>query len=145
MISEVNEVAVQPEAVEVQADMQGLKEQVSSSLSPQSLLEKIKSSKDKLIEMGIYLGIGFLAGFLLKKYSKYVLTLLVFVGALVVLQQFELITIVVHGEKVQELLGIQSTTSMDANILAVYWEWVKLNFAIVLSFSIGFLVGLKVG
>ena len=119
-------------------------EQVKHYLNPKNLMETIAASKDKIIEMGMYLGVGFLAGFLLKKYSKYILILLLCIVGLVVLQQFEIVTIVFNTAKIQELFGIKATT-MEADLFTVYWNWIKLNFSIVLSFSIGFLVGLKIG
>ena len=36
-------------------------------------------------------------------------------------------------------------TPVGASMLAVYWEWVKANFAVVLSFAVGFFVGFRVG
>ena len=119
-------------------------ERMKHYLNPKNLMETISSSKDKIIEMGMYLGIGFLAGFLLKKYSKYIIILLVCVGALVVLQQFEIVTVVFNTAKIEEVFGIKTST-MDSDLFSVYWHWIKLNFSIVLSFSIGFLLGLKVG
>ncbi len=119
-------------------------ERMKHYLNPKNLMETISTSKDKIVEMGIYLGIGFLAGFLLKKYSKYIIILLLCVAALVVLQQFEILTVVFNTTKIQEVFGIKTST-MDADLFSVYWHWIKLNFSIVLSFSIGFLLGLKVG
>ncbi len=119
-------------------------ERMKHYLNPKNLMETISSSKDKIIEMGMYLGIGFLAGFLLKKYSKYVLILLLCVAALVILQQFEVLTVVFNTAKIQQVFGIKTST-IDADLFSVYWHWIKLNFSIVLSFSIGFLLGLKVG
>ena len=113
-------------------------------LNPKQLMQTISSSKDKIMEMGLYLGIGFLAGFLLKKYSKYVLIVLLCIAGLVVLQQFEIVTVLFNTVKIQEVFGIRSS-SLDADLFSVYWHWIKINFPIVLSFSIGFLVGLKVG
>ena len=119
-------------------------ERMKHYLNPKNLMETISSSKDKIIEMGMYLGIGFLAGFLLKKYSKYIVILLLCVAGLVVLQQFEIVMVVFNTAKIQEVFGIKTST-MDADLFSVYWHWIKLNFSIVLSFSIGFLLGLKVG
>ena len=119
-------------------------ERMKHYLNPKNMMETISTSKDKIVEMGMYLGIGFLAGFLLKKYSKYIIILLLCVAALVVLQQFEILTVVFNTTKIQEVFGIKTST-MDADLFSVYWHWIKLNFSIVLSFSIGFLLGLKVG
>ena len=126
-----------------QSQNQSMFDKIKSFLNPKQWMETISHSRDTLIEMGMYLGIGFVVGFLLKKYSKYLLVVLLCVAGLVVLQQFEVVTVVFNTAKLQELFGIKSTT-MDADIFSVYWDWIKLNFSIVLSFSIGFLLGLKV-
>jgi len=112
-------------------------------LNPKQLVETLSLSKDKIMEMGLYLGVGFLSGFLLKKYSKYVLMVLLCMAGLVVLQQFEIVTIVFNTAKIQEVFGVKPS-SLEADLFSVYWNWIKINFSIVLSFSIGFLVGLKV-
>lgn len=108
-----------------------------------TLMDKLNLSKDKLIEMGIWLGIGFLAGFLFKKYAQYLAIVVLTLVALAVLQQFEFITVGINWAKFQGLQPVP--VSEGANLLTVYWEWVKANFAVVLSFSVGFFVGLKVG
>jgi len=120
-------------------------ERMKYYLNPKQLMQMISASKDKIVEMGLYLGVGFITGFLLKKYSKYVLVVLLCMAALVILQQFEVLTISFNTAKIQEVFGIRPSTTMDSDLFSVYWHWIKLNFAIVLSFSIGFLLGLKVG
>jgi len=108
-----------------------------------TLMKNFNLSKDKLIEMGIWLGIGFLAGFLFKKYAQYLVIVVLTLVSLAVLQQFEFITVGINWAKFQ---GLQPVSVSDgANLLTVYWEWVKANFAVVFSFSVGFFVGLKVG
>lgn len=123
----------------------GFLAKIKSTLSLDNISQKLHLSKDKLIELGLYLGIGFISGYLIKKYSQYVVSLVVLIIGLVVLQQLDLLMITVNADKVRSLLGIYPPTTVDASLLTTYWEWVRLNFSIVLSFSIGFLCGLKVG
>jgi len=40
---------------------------------------------------------------------------------------------------------MQPTTTAEGSLLAVYGNWVKANIALVLSFSIGFILGLRMG
>ncbi len=123
----------------------GWLDRIKETLNLKDIMDKFELSKNTLIELGLYCGIGFLSGFLLKKYGSYVFIVVLMIVGLIVLQQFDIVTITVNWNKVQEVFGIQPTTTLDTNVLTVYWEWVKLNFAIVLSFSVGFLIGLKVG
>jgi len=115
------------------------------SLVKQFKLEKFDISTNRLIEIGIYLGIGFVTGFLLKRCFVYVFIALLTLVGLFILHQFDIITITFNTAKLQELFSIKQTVTVDTNLLIVYWEWIKLNIAIVLSFSIGLIIGLRVG
>jgi len=108
-------------------------------------LEKFDISTNRLIEIGIYLGIGFVTGFLLKRCFGYVFIALLTLVGLFILHQFDIITITMNTAKLQELFSIKQAVTVDTNLLVVYWEWIKLNIAIVLSFSIGLIIGLRVG
>ena len=108
-------------------------------------LDKFDISSNRIVEIGMYLGIGFLTGFLLKRCASYVFIAILTLVGIIILHQFGVITITVDPVKMQELFGIKQTVTLDANILGVYWEWIKLNMAMVLSFSIGLLIGLKIG
>ena len=108
-------------------------------------LDKFNISTNRFIEIGMYLGIGFLTGFLLKRCASYIFVAVLTVVGSFVLHQFGIITITIDPVKMQEFFGIQQTVTVDTNILMIYWEWVKLNAALVLSFSVGLLIGLKLG
>jgi uncharacterized membrane protein (Fun14 family) len=123
----------------------GMFESMKESLHPSAIMKKLNLTKSKLLEMGIYLGVGFLAGYLLKKYGKFVIALIIGILALALLEQLGIISIQFHADKFQELFGIKPVASSEGGIVMVYWEWVKANVVLVLSFSIGFLIGLRVG
>jgi uncharacterized membrane protein (Fun14 family) len=106
-------------------------------------LDKFQFSTNKLIEIGMYLGFGFLIGYALKRYSTVVLIIVLTVVALFLLHQFEIISIAVNPEKVREFLGIKQ--AVDGNLFAAYWDWIKDNFILVMSFIVGFLVGIRLG
>lgn len=115
-------------------------------LKPEVLAAKFHEWKYTLLDWGIYVGIGFIVGLLIKKYLKYILLLILFVVALVLLEQFDILQTHVNWAKMQELFNIQSASpSFDTQTIQAYIEWVKVNFALVLSASIGFILGLKVG
>lgn len=119
-------------------------DKLKASLNIDGIIEKIHESKGKIFEIAIYLGVGFLVGFLCKKYAQFVIVLIVFIIALVVLQQLEVIQIALDWVRLQDLLGIQSTIT-GSDSISFYFEWVKVNIWLVLSFAIGFFFGLRVG
>lgn len=122
---------------------QGWFESVKNKLNIDGISQKLNLSRSRLIEIGLYLGIGFLSGFLFKKYAKYLLVVVLTIVAIAVLHQFKFIDVAINWSKIQ---GLKPTSApVDSNMLTVYWEWVKANFAIVLSFSVGFFVGFRVG
>lgn len=116
---------------------------VVKKLRLEGVLKKLNLTPNRLAEVVLYLGIGFLSGFLFKKYAKYLFIAILTIVGLVILQQFGFVQIAINWEKVQGIQPMQAP--LDASIWTVYWEWIKANFAIVLSFSIGFFVGFKVG
>lgn len=108
-------------------------------------LDKLNISTNRLIEIGMYLGVGFLTGFLLKRCAGYVFVAVLTLVGLFVLHQFGVITITVDPVKMQELFGIKQVVTLDTNVLKSYLELIQLNLALVLSFSIGLLIGLRLG
>ena len=113
-------------------------------------LTKVKSSlhldslsSNKLIEIGMYLGFGFLIGYVLKRFSAFVLIVVLTLLALFLLHQFEIVNLSLNIAKLREFLGIQQAT--DSHLLCAYWTWAKENIILVLSFFVGFLVGIRLG
>lgn len=106
-------------------------------------LDNFQFSTNKLIEIGMYLGFGFLIGYLLKRFSAFVLIVVLTLLALFLLHQFEIINLSLNIDKLREFLGIKQAT--DANLLCVYWIWAKENVILLLSFFIGFLIGIRLG
>jgi len=127
------------------ATSQGWLETFKEKLNLDGLTEQVKSSKDKIIEIGIYLGIGFLTGFLIRRFSKFIVFLLLFIASLVILDQLDIIKIAINWDKIQELFGIQVVQAADGGLLSTYWAWFTANFLFVISFLIGLAIGLKVG
>lgn len=110
-----------------------------------SLIEKIRDSKETIFDIALYGGLGFLLGYLVKKFSSYLIAFAIFILILFVLQQFEFMFVAINWAKVQSTLGIQPVNSAEASILGAVWEWMKANVLISVSFIIGFLLGLKFG
>lgn len=111
-----------------------------------TLMEKFQNYKGNVLEVAVYAGIGFVIGFLFKKYLKYLMIIILFIVALIVFDQFDLVHTNINWQKIQELFDIQSTgQSFNAQAFGSYVQWAKANVVIVLSASVGFLLGLKLG
>lgn len=109
------------------------------------LADKAWTSRNIIIDVLLYGGIGFLTGFLFKKHSQYIILLILFIAGCFALQQFNIVFITFNWPKIHELMGTQPTGMVGDNLLLLSWEWVKANLIISLSFVVGFLAGLKVG
>jgi len=91
----------------------------------------------------MHLGLGFLVGYSLKRFSSAFITVILTLLGLFLLHQFQIINLSFNIEKLQECLGIVST--QDSTLLCAYWTWIKTNIILVLSFFIGFLIGIRLG
>jgi FUN14 family protein len=118
-------------------------DKLKNSLQFNKLAEKLNFSKHKILDMALFFGIGFLSGFLWKRYATYFIAALIFVAVLILLNQLDLITININWIKLQECCGVEPARA-DADILAMIWDWSKNNILIIFSFIIGFCFGAKV-
>lgn len=123
----------------------GLIDTIKESIQPEAVMKKLRMSRNTLIDIGLYGGIGFLTGFLLKKYSTLAIVFALFIILFIVLQQFGFMSVLINWSKVYELMGIQPAAVIGDNMLMMVWGWMKANWIISASFVIGFLVGLKIG
>src|SRR5579871_4190195 len=89
-----------------QAENVGVIETIKNSVQPEAVAQKFGIDKNLLIDIGVYGGIGFIVGFLLKKYSEYFISLLVLVVGIVVLQQFDYISLSFNSAKIHQALGL---------------------------------------
>ncbi len=110
-----------------------------------TLFGKLRESKDTFFDIALYGGFGFLMGYLVKKFSAYLIILAIFIVVIFALQQFEILFVAVNWAKIQTFLGVEPNASADATLLGMYWDWMKANVLISVSFIIGFLLGLKFG
>ncbi len=121
----------------------GFFDSLRDKLHLDTLIEKIKMSKDIIIDVGVYLGIGFLSGFILKRYSTYFITTALIFALLTVLVQFDLITIAINWQKVYTVLGIDQVAPDGETLLETIWQWAKSHVSLSVSALVGFLIGLK--
>lgn len=144
--SMANQAMEAPAASAASESQAGMLDTVKDQFNMENMMDKIKASKDKLFEIGLYAGAGFLSGFLLKKYSTYVAVFVLMLIGIGVLQHMEVINVAVNWDKANELFGIQAAQTVSADsVISNVWEWVKVNMAISISFIVGLFIGLKVG
>ncbi len=108
----------------------------------ENFLEKINLTKHKLFDLVVAAGVGFAVGFFLKRYAHYVCAFIIFVIFIMVLQKFELLQIYINHPKVEETFGIQST-HISGDSISIFWDWIKINGSLTVSFIIGLLIGLR--
>ncbi|MGA9531053.1 MAG: hypothetical protein WBQ73_04175 [Candidatus Babeliales bacterium] len=119
-------------------------DKIKHSLQWDTWKKNFAFSQEALTEVGIYLGIGFVLGFLLKKYSTFVVIVTLTVVGFVVLQHVGVLSFSINWTMIYEKLGFEPLVYGD-NFLNTYWQWASENVRIVISLIVGFLVGLKVG
>ena len=84
-------------------------------------------------------------GFLLKKYSEYFIALVLLLVGVIVLQQFDYVSVSINIPKIHQMLGLQSAPMVGDKYGVLLLEWMKANVAGSASLVVGFLIGLKVG
>ena len=90
------------------------------------LSEKLNLSKHKLLDMALFLGVGFLIGFLWKRYANYFIAGIIFITILIIFNQLDLLLLSINWVKVQECCGVEPARA-DADILGMLWNWVRDN------------------
>lgn len=127
-------------------EQQGILDSVKEKVNLQTFFEKVQDSRALILDIAIYGGIGFLIGYLLKRYINAVITMIMMSTLLFVLQQFNLIVITINWEIIYELLGVtQLMHLMGENVHLFVFEWAKANVFLVISWLIGLLIGIKLG
>lgn len=141
----MNEELLYDDIVETQVATQqeGLMDSVKEYLDPRKWPEKCNLTKQRMIEMGIYFAIGFAFGYLAKKYANFLYAAAITIACMVALHYVGFINIAVNMNKIQSMFGI-TMPPFQSGVLAQYWEWIKVNVALVVSLAIGFVVGIKV-
>ena len=104
---------------------------------------KVQESHSLLFTIAIYSGVGFVAGFLCKKYAHFLVLLIVLAVCVSVLQQMDYVSFSIQWERIYALLGVPS--SADSSLINCFIDWVKNNITQMVSFVVGFLLGLRFG
>ena len=107
--------------------------------------EKLDLTKERLLEFALYAGVGFLAGFIINRYGVLFAWLIGIVVLLFGLDQLGVISFSINVSKIQELIGIQSVPVPDNSCFSNCIAWARMHAIQVVMFTIGFLMGLRVG
>jgi len=126
-------------------DQMGIVETIKNSVDPEKVAHTFNINKTMAIDVGLYGAIGFIIGFLLKRYSEYFISLVLLVLGLIVLQQFDYISLVVNSAKIHEVLGLQEMPFGSNAWSSLLSEWIRSHMVSFLSLVVSFLIGLKVG
>jgi len=108
-------------------------------------MERLHESRAIILDILLYGGLGFLSGFLLRKYANYVAFLVLIVVGIIVMQQYDILQVVINWTKFNDLFGFQHAPAINGDSFVAFWAWCKANAVIVVSWIIGLLIGLKVG
>ncbi|MEX0672029.1 MAG: FUN14 domain-containing protein [Candidatus Babeliales bacterium] len=109
----------------------------------EAFVQKLNLADVNWKEIGSYMIIGFVAGFLAKRYLKSLLVMaIIIVVALKGLEYYHLITM--NWESVRQLAGLHGVDGVQG-ILETTIALIRNNLTIAISSIIGFVVGYKVG
>lgn len=124
-----------------QAAQQGWLDTIKNKF--EAFIQQFEFSWAKVTEYGIALGGGIVCGFLVRRYGKQtILILLVLAALLGSFVYFEVITI--DWPKVKELIGIAPANTIEA-FFKSYLQWAQAHFITVIMSIVGFIIGYKIG
>ncbi len=117
--------------------------QLWTKIDIKSWADNIGGSSSDAVQAAIYFGGGFAVGFLFKKYFKFLfLSALLAVVVILFLQHNKVLDI--DWEACKVLLGFDPTADIGM-LLDSLFDWIKGNLMVVISSSVGFLIGCKLG
>lgn len=121
-------------------------ETVSSVGKQASFVDKFQISRALLFDVALFSGVGFLAGFLIRRFASFLIAFVLFCIALLIAQEMGIIMIQVNMNQLFQLLGISVTAPTSPELLIpLLVEWIKSNIVVAIAAVIGFLLGLQAG
>jgi uncharacterized membrane protein (Fun14 family) len=129
----------------------GIQEQVTqtgqSVLSKSSsLFEKLHVSRSMFFDIGLSAGIGFLAGFLIRRFSSFLVAFVLFGVLLFVAQETGIIFIQFNFGQLFTMMGLDLPTPMTYEVaVSLLIDWIRSPAVVVITGMIGFLLGLQAG
>ena len=106
------------------------------------VLSAIRSFPFDWVEIGSCGGIGLLSGFLFKRYFK-TFAMVLIVGGIVIALLDNLGYIHIDWNSIQQFIGFEPTQAVFSNFFHEVLAWAKINKQGMISFVVGFIVGLK--
>jgi len=126
-----------------QPQPQGWWDTLKETFSLEHISKRFNLSFTNLIEVASYLSIGFISGFLIKKYGRYVVCILFIAGlSICILAYLNVATI--DWVKARVVLGISNTQTLDG-LWQLYTTWIKEHILAAVSIVVGFLIGYRIG
>lgn len=122
---------------------EGFLTKLSSLFSFDNFVNKLDLTRERCIEIALYCSIGFVIGFLCKKYNFYLFLFVVSVLIIVGLNYFDFITFTVHVDKINSFIGYQLVPS-DTTFFTSCLHWIKEHIHASISFMVGFILGILV-
>ncbi|MFA5075123.1 MAG: FUN14 domain-containing protein [Candidatus Babeliales bacterium] len=117
--------------------------QLWNKIDIKSWADSIGGSSSDAIQAAIYFGVGFGVGFFLKKYFKFLFFSVLVSVFIVLFLQYNRV-LVIDWQAFNNLLGVDPNADFGM-LLDSFFDWAKANLLIVISSSVGFLVGCKLG
>ena len=117
-------------------------EQFKQKLHTNEWFNSLQKPEYLIVHIILWVGIGFLTGFLLKRFSKLVAIAIFCVVIMIVLQQMGVLSVALNWVRLEEALGLDTNTLSPAGA-SLYWQWAKDHVVFILSFVGGFFLGLK--
>jgi len=105
--------------------------------------EHLKKLNFNFVEMTTFFAVGVLAGFLCKRYFKSALVWAL-VGLVTVVALDYIGIVAIQWDTIQSAVGTSPADTFDM-LFQQAVSWAKENVPVVISFIIGFTIGLKVG
>lgn len=111
-----------------------------------AFFDKLNISRTLLFDIALFAGIGFLTGFLMRRFASFLVAFVLFCIALLIAQEMEIVMIQVNIKQLFQIIGIQTTTPISYELLIpLVMEWIRANVVVSIGAVIGFLLGLQAG
>lgn len=124
------------------AASKGMLEKLKEYADPKELQSRLGLSYENVIHVLTYGGIGFVAGFLFKKFGRLFVMSVVIVGAaLLALSYLDMVSL--NFDKFRSLLGISGADTVES-VARHYYDLVRSNLLATVSGAVGFFIGYKV-
>jgi len=117
-----------------------------TALKHTTFLDKLHISRALLFDVALFSGVGFLTGFLMRRFASFLIALVLFCIALLVLQEMGIVMMQINMNQLLQMIGIQTATPISQELLIpLLVEWIKSNIVVAIAAVIGFLLGLQAG